>query len=495
MKRIILLICMFMLFVSQAYAAETEQDFYPKNVNTFGTNGKLVISWLNPSSSKLKAIKIYEVNSDGDEVELNGVSQDAGAAVHFALSGRIVGSLYKFRIDSSFTGHDMTSFDFAVEFNEDAMPSVTSWGCERNLGQLSYCPVITYVDINDAHSGNAALRVIGNTTVPGNNYVSYTQKLNLDAEKKYQLSFWAKGNSGGIGCFNNWAQFDNNSSYWNFNPAGEMKDWEQRKITLTNPQNNTLRIILERKSDYFMLDDFEMYELDENGEPVGDNLIVNGSFEEGVSESSAPNGINTVTVGTDEYEIVSLTWDALSNTSQKVNIYRKFNGEYVKIAVFPGSVTSYDVRGLMTDAENDLAISVTGTNYIESELYCFNAEPVSRPIIIGDTRMYRGNTNFTNLVRGTMTIENQIKNNRMGDSFSAELIVALYKNGELVKIWAGNPQIIPQTDSNEEPVSIQKRISIPNLDDGDYHLEIFLWDNYETMKVLKNMVLLNEAAE
>ena len=94
-----------------------------------------------------------------------------------------------------------------------------------------------------------------------------------------------------------------------------------------------------------------------------------------------------------------------------------------------------------------------------------------------------------------MTIENQIKNNRMGDSFSAELIVALYKNGELVKIWAGNPQIIPQTDSNEEPVSIQKRISIPNLDDGDYHLEIFLWDNYETMKVLKNMVLLNEAAE
>ena len=494
MKRILISIFILLLSVTTVFAADSEQDYYPKNLYTFGTNGKLVISWLNPYASDLKTVKIYEI-ADGEEFLLDDVSQEAGGAVSFKLDGRTLGSVYTFRIDCSFTGHKATSFDFAVEYNEDAMPTISSWGREINTDKLGYCPILTYVDVNDTHSGTAALRIIGNTTAPGNNFLSYTQKLALDSEKKYQLSFWAKGNLGMIACYNNWAQFDGNSSFWRFNNTGEMKDWEQRTITLTKPQNNLLRLIIEQKSDYFLIDDFEMYELDEEGLPTGDNLIANGSFETGYSESSVPEGIDAVKVNTETYELASLSWKPISNTSQKINIYRKFGDEYVKIAVLPGSYTGFDVKGLMTDEENPMAISVTGTNYIESELYEFSAMPKSLPLTISDIRLYRSSTDISELVRGTLNIETEIKNNRMGDGFTAEIVAALYRDGELTKVWAGGTQEIPETPSSGDAETVSMRISIPRLDDGDYHLEVFLWDNYETMKVLKSMVSIREATE
>ena len=251
----------------------------------------------------------------------------------------------------------------------------------------------------------------------------------------------------------------------------------------------------EFQCDYFLVDDVEMYELDESNQPIGENLITNGGFETGFAEISLPDGISTVTIGTDTPEIAKLTWEPLSNTSQKINIYRKFGDEYVKIAVLPGSSTCFDVTGLETDVENAMAISVTATNHIESELYDFTVTPVSYPLIIDDVKLYRGNATLTELSRGPMGMSVSIKNNNMGDNFTAELVAALYKDNALVQIWTSEPMTIPQTASSEAAESISKMINIPRMEDGDYHLEVFLWDNYETMKVLKNMISLSEVGE
>ena len=155
------------------------------------------------------------------------------------------------------------------------------------------------VEINKeaAHSGKYGLHAVSNYT----NWVNLKfNPITLDNTKKYRASVWAKAENVSREI---WLCSDNTGKTMIDN-SGEWKKYSF-DISNTNSFIMNLQSAMTTFTD-LCADDFAVYELDENGAEIGNNLLKNGDFEDifGAKVSGSEKYPQSVTVDFTAYNYV-----------------------------------------------------------------------------------------------------------------------------------------------------------------------------------------------
>jgi len=343
--------------------------------------------------------------------------------------------------------------------------SLPEWG-NIAISNVTVDDYDVYVDARDAHSGKASLHVSYYKAYADNTFVMFQLGgKTVSALKEYELSYYHKGS----------ALY---SPYWlwDFTYIGGVGDitdeWTECKIKFTPSSDNFyLRLSFTGPVDNYLIDDIALYELDENGNRTGDNIIVNGDLElcpleptDEVLNAEIMPGINKMTVkwvnpDTDDFYGVNIyTVDENNNeklvfsdetkTVQKAVIENLQDGELCRVII--KSVNNYGV-------ESD-GVFLFGT--AEDKTITF------RDVSVSD-------------VRGRRVAQAYVYNN--GDEpVGATLIMTAYKDGSMLAY-----KTLENTITAGE--NIRYFTYMENIPD-DAEIELYLCDNLSNLMPLTNVV-------
>ena len=291
--------------------------YYPINLTARsyddGENGARVrVFWINPDldNATLTGIKIYNISGDApvEKSAVEDLNLESGYEniIYIADSQDELND--KFRFD--FTYDDNTSVSFTTQV------SAIQWGIKDNWSlQSSARGMLAYgQETNYSHSGSGSL-VMDRYAWLGQDFILYEgDKTVFEAGKEYEVSFWYKT----IQARNS----ESNERYAYLRFLGndikfacdDTYDWTKVTKRVTATSNTTIGLYLETRSAVWV-DDISV-KLVENGTVVGDELFVNGTFDDVQSMSQIYDATYTGTDGG-----VILNWTRTDNSIYGTNVY------------------------------------------------------------------------------------------------------------------------------------------------------------------------------
>jgi len=227
-------------------------------------------------------------------------------------------------------------------------------------------------------------------------------------------------------------------------------------------------IKFEKTIDALWLDDIELYEMDGNKMPSGENLVKNGDFE----ESGSPKVQECVTdFSAQSLELAAkLSW---SDADGNVVIYKIDGEKYIKIAEIDPQYKEAVISGLEADKEQEFALKVVSGNLNDSECRTNKVTPTKKKVETGETEIIEGATN--------VTVKRSFKNNFAGDGYTVEMIVALFENNVMTKIISSGKTSV---QTGEDKI-LTADIDIDGVDKSKSDIRIFFWDGAFDLNVLE----------
>ncbi len=265
-------------------------------------NTSVLISWKNPSGGKILGIDILDENGEKVAVS-NTPSITNGEFANANITGLVSGRNYTYTISINMMNGPLlqktVSALTGINYQYDTQNGVKLYDLakiriEQGSGVLPF-----NVEINKeaAHSGKYGLHAVSNYT----NWVNLKfNPITLDNTKKYRASVWAKAENVSREI---WLCSDNTGKTMIDN-SGEWKKYSF-DISNTNSFIMNLQSAMTTFTD-LCADDFAVYELDENGAEIGNNLLKNGDFEDifGAKVSGSEKYPQSVTVDFTAYNYV-----------------------------------------------------------------------------------------------------------------------------------------------------------------------------------------------
>lgn len=146
--------------------------------------------------------------------------------------------------------------------------------------------VIEYkLDTSIKFDGESSLKVANKTPASNNVFVHFNTSIPVEKGKSYKYGFMAKAEGADrITCCMDWGPRTS------LTQMGSDYNWSSYEIKYTHEKDTdavTLRFLLDGITKGLWIDNAFCYELDENGNKVGENLIKNGTFER-----FAPSALN-----------------------------------------------------------------------------------------------------------------------------------------------------------------------------------------------------------
>ena len=201
-------------------------------------------------------------------------------------------------------------------------------------------------DRNVKNSGEAAMRFVFNSGMRANLFVQLRQYVDLEANKTYRYSFWAKAsNASDFNVLIDWANPKAASD-------GGTHDWKKYTFDYTNgsaAKRVEFMFILEGREQSgapaeIWLDDMTFHELD-GSEITGENMLANPGFEEGL-DSTPPGNARNITA-TQGDSTLDLAWTDPSDADLAcIEIYDAAGGAS-PIATVNKGVQAYRLTGLV----------------------------------------------------------------------------------------------------------------------------------------------------
>ena len=442
-------------------------DYEPKNVLATAANAnKMSISWRNPAAPALSKVSIYEVTGGKNELLSAALSTDADAICEYKHENATAGvHVYK------------VVYDFADGNKKEVVvgkAAKADKSNEENIGQWQICgssendnpPVYASYDYDIAGnpSWKPSVRVFSNQSDS-----SATLQLNpttlLDTSKTYRFSCKVLGNKIKksklyVGDEQGEIAFLGNQEF-NYTDA-----WETKTADI-QPKGNEfgIRFTIENPTEDMWLHDLSLYVLD-GGKTVGENLLANFDSAESLAR---PNDIN-VSVEKNYDSGAKLAWEPDNDSA--VAIYEKDGDKLNLRAYVPASLGSVNIGGLENDKDIEL-VARTIKNGVPSEGVSVTAHPIPA-VVFGEYQVADDN--------GQKKVSVTVKNNEMGDDYTAQLILAVY-DGNMVLRMMGTDMAanIPQTDPTAEPVTLEQSIAVGS---GET-LRAYLWNSISGMTPLK----------
>ncbi len=467
---------------------ETEYDrtdYAVKQLRASSKNANaLVVSWINPETSDLSGIALYDISDGENNLVTDQLSITPGKSVYHEIPGLANGQLYQYKVVFSFgsKGSD-TYFVYGIPSNSTGtMMGKWNVGFVRN-GNAKYCPTSAVIDTTAAKDGSASLKF--ETNIDGANVNELKQNIYAVATQdtdmlngKYQVSFWMKSEnmSDKPRATMNFKMFDGNVLFLNVPGT----DWTYYEFLYDYDVNgeSTLTFTYDRICDGLWIDDVQIKKYNtETKEVEGDNLISDGSFENLTSAS-----VGVITGLTSDAGVGSVTlygYDVTGSCSY-INIYQKVFDDFEYRGRISAEMASVEITGLKKDEDITFRMVPVNVDGIEGSPVETTARTILPEYEIGEAELYSGSQKTDSVSEaGTYTVKTSIKNSLIEDGLPYEGLAALYKDGALIKVFSKSGNI-RKSGKNASPSSISIPVEI--IEDGNYAIEFYLIDSRSSLK-------------
>ncbi len=479
---------------------ETEYDmtgYNPTEVMLSKGAGMLVPNWKNPTCGELTGIELYIID-DGEEILLSDdFSLGSGKMNTYPVTGLTDNVNYLFKLVFRFDTKEPYIFILGGKPGAATSKTYGGWTASFVKNDVAmYTPVDTVIDTEITHSGDGALKVISNIDksreeLSGNTYMSLIQNVPFEPGKSYKISMWVKSEnaSDNFESHVQWVTF-RDAPHRVQNSSGTY-DWKQYEFIYDADKETSLRINIDSLNNGVWFDDIEIYELDENEEPITDNnLALNGDFEGLVSDD---NGVITDVTAVGELGGVTLFTEINDNSEscEKINIYENKFGKFCYRGSVDADVEEFTVTGLKYARTYEYMLKPVNKDGVEGEGVTASAETLTPEYTIGDVQLYRGNMLSDSVTNeGSYSARTAVKNNLIEDGLKLEQIVAVYKGNRLIKVTS-TPITVKKNGLSSKPTNVNTAFEIPEYN-NNYRVEIFLLDSRSDMTILRDVVVFEQ---
>lgn len=459
-----------------------EDDFAPVVVpiepkNFFGSIGKdgvWAVSWQNPDIDTLESIELYEVTEEeeifvSDEFDLNpGTKQSY--EFPSATGVKLVKGVFRYE-----TGEVIELFATKETYTlwGDTIPH---WNFGLNTQQtFRYVPGMFVVDESMSHTddGTASAKfMVNQPNVIAGTFATFMYRyIDLEGGKRYRISFWTRsiGTTGDVKVSTGFSgAYDDGET--KLDSSSGQYEWKQYTMYHTPAEdiNQSFGFTFNSGTTGFWIDDFEIYEVDEEGNVLSENLAINGDVSDYEKPTDAPGKLKAT--GGDRS--ITLSWENGSGYDF-VYLYQVVDGEYKHLGAIPAARSSVTLTNLERETEYTYAIApavyfgVTGEKIeATAETLLLDIE-MSEPELAGDA-----------LVVGENTITMTAKNNTIEEDVPVEILVGIYKDGVLQAVKS-DKVLLEMTDADEPADELSVSFNIG--DDGDYSVRVMVIDSRSTL--------------
>lgn len=448
----------------------------PKNIlTTQVSSDTLSVSWRNPKSSEIAKVALYDVNTNTLLAENFDTSSDKVQEYKTTEYAQNDSQIY--RLDFTFNDGVVKSYTTGYTTGKSWSYKVGTWTFSASEPKA---PDKIVADDKVFHDAAPSLRIFSNATT---GWESKSSLLELhitgkfDPAKMYRIEGWYKANNKGYvwarpfnQSGNDYRIYEDLAGKWNnVNTVVEWKKFSKDAKPVSET-NRVLQFNFRNVVEDFWLDDLTVYELDEAGNPIGDDLV------EGIGVIDAAEKPAELAAGevTNSVNSAMLRWTAADDAAY-VAVYDKAVGTEVPIAYVPAEMGYVELANLNGgNTYNFLLKAVNSEGRESANGVSETAQPLPEDLIVSDFAV--------NTSGGTANVSIDIKNNGMGDDFTAQLIVAVYESEDVLKnIKATGITKIAQTGASAGPVTLTQSITVP----AGCTLKVYLWDSLDSMKPIK----------
>ncbi len=457
-----------------------------------GSNA-LAISWINPTTTDLAGISIYDITGGKNELVEDGLDTTPGESVYHIIPDLSTGLTYQYKVLFDFGAKGVDTYFVHGTPSSSITTQRGSWGLGiwRN-GKANFCPGETVIDTTTAFDGNASLKISINadetarfgadgTALKDNIYCKATQTLNL-TDGKYKVSFHAKAenmmvpSSDGVSGPRVTMDFADFEGVTLFLPKPE-NDWIEYVYIYDYDLHgkDILTLTFNRICDGWWIDDIKVYKYnEETGSTVGDNLVSDGSFENLVSTSA---GTVTGVTATPGVGSVTLSDFEVTGSYNELGIYQMVSGNYEYRGTIAADVTSIEIDNLKKGADVTFQVMpVNSDGVMGTPKDNITARTILPEYEIGEAVLYNDLDQQITELSGTgdYAVKIPVNNNNRRGGLPFDGIAALYKDGALVKVTSASGRVrkgIPE--DIEIPVEITEA--------GNYTLEFYLIDSRDNL--------------
>ncbi len=337
---------------------------------------------------------------------------------------------------------------------------------------------------SEVYEGKGALYVKWNKDYVSDTYAHILcRSFSLESGKRYRLGFYAK-TAPGAKLFIKW------SWDWTdiFRTDEGNEDWTYYYADFAPDKSGAwLGLFADSTCEYYM-DNVTIFELDEEGNPVGDNIMVNGDFENG---DFVPCGDVSNVSSKAMDSSVELSWDNPEDSDfSYVNIYREDEetGEeifMVSATPVPGEKrSSVVVKGLENGKFYTFRVYAVDSGENESSGVTSFGIPEISDYYADDVKVKRldNNKEISAIVSGNLEAFTSVQNNTFEDGMTAVLISVLYKDGKTVSAVCDKKEI-----AVGETADFSVQVTVPS--GSGYKLCSYIWNGQG--KILAKSKVLN----
>ncbi|MGN0178149.1 MAG: hypothetical protein ACI4DY_01740, partial [Monoglobaceae bacterium] len=250
-----------------------------------------------------------------------------------------------------------------------------------------------------------------------------------------------------------------------------------------------LLLFYEGYAESIWIDDVECYELDENGEKIGDNMVVNGDFEGLLKAEEA--SIRSLSA-TEENGGATLTWKNGGAKFGGVDIYQKVFDNYEYRGTLNDGISLLKMSGLDPGGEYSFRLVPFNTDRVSgsgAEVSLTTLVPeidINKPSLTLDGKTVREIKGA-----GRYKLSISAKNNVLDEGLKYEVIAALYdKDDTLIGVSSAAANVLKRPE--RAPYSTKEiYIDVPE-DEGSY-LEVYVIDSRETLNRFYDTVVYGSA--
>ncbi len=462
--------------------ASGEASVVPEALNFMasGRDRSLIVSWRNPKADNIKKITVYNENGEAiADSTGSDISTASEASNSIQVNDLSNGKKYKYSLRIDYSGG--LSYCTEAVSNTLGDEGQMLWGAPKGVqaptGWLESVAGNTYtkfeVTSKEKYDGNASLLVRNNLNSEKSNvFQKLGADMTVEAGKTYRFSFYAKAVN--TDMFVILYDKDGKEERQSVNIGTD--DWKQYTYDFqSHPQFQ-----FERRADALYIDNCEFYEIDADGNQIGENLITNGGFEDGYNEV-VPGEVNGVS-GELGMDTAYIAWNSEPADASYIHIYTKNgDGEYLRAIVNHGERAVVLNGGI----SSEFVIKTVNSSGIESEgvtVVCTPADvEISQPSLTLDGQ----ETDV--LTPGKFNVSAKIKNNNMGDEYSAVLIVGLYE-GNVMKQYKTQYKLLPELGISAAPVEFSIDVDVDEVTENTT-LKVFVWDSMENRNSISDMTI------
>lgn len=270
-----------------------EYDCGMSNLMATAGGTEAIVSWKNPAEGVVTGVKITDKSGRAVNTATEP-SLSAGVYASAKISGLEENAEYEYTIVMKLQNAPDISkkvrFTTGIDYFKDAQNGVKMYelsGIYIDNNNLGMSPFNIEITKEAAHGGKYGLRASSNYQ----NWVNIKfAPVTLDSSKKYRASAFVKSIAGEL-----WLCSGTTGKVLLENTG----EWTKYSFDISETSEFTMNLQSARSafSDLWA-DDFALYELDSNGNEIGENLIKNGGFEDVFDvEIDAAEKNNTATAG------------------------------------------------------------------------------------------------------------------------------------------------------------------------------------------------------